>query len=183
MDTPEFSVFTQSLSYVQVSDYLNADLQIQKSSCFEMIYFKRKVLYPPKGDQVSPNRFDKAFRDYREHLESIRSKLPESAWRLACLSFHDAKVLALAQPRKNEIEITLDSAGYHLIQQRWLKVRTTRLLFSDVRKFWVPPSIVADFWLYEEMHLSDLAAFDYQVMMAKDEIRIQANEVDIFTAA
>jgi hypothetical protein len=47
----------------------------------------------------------------------------------------------------------------------------------------VPPSIVADFWLYEEFHLSDLAAFDYQVLMAKDEIRIQANEVDIFTAA
>jgi hypothetical protein len=88
----------------------------------------------------------------------------------------------VAQPTKTEIEITVDSAGYHLIQRRWLKGRKTRLLFSDVRKFWVPPSIVADFWLYEEMHLSDLAAFDYQVQMAKDEIRIQANEVEILTS-
>lgn len=34
-------------------------------------------------------------------------------------------------------------------------------------------------WLYEEMHLSDVAGFDYQVLLGKDEIRIQANDVKI----
>jgi len=35
--------------------------------------------------------------------------------------------------------------------------------------------------LYEEVNLSDFAAFDYQALLANDEIRIQADEVQIRT--
>ncbi len=43
----------------------------------------------------------------------------------------------------------------------------------------MPTTIVGDAWLYEEVNLSDIARFDYQAMLANDEIRIQADDVEI----
>ena len=153
---------------------------MRKSEAFVMIFFNRKLLYPAKPNKDSSKAFDNAFRTYKQHLESIRNELPDDAWKLACLSFHDTRVTSVTQPSKREIEISLSGPVYDLIRDGWMKGRTTRLHFYDARKIWVPQSIINDFWLYEEIHLSDIAAFDYQAMLSKDEIRVQANEVDIF---
>ena len=141
-----------------------------------MLFFKRKLM-AEKGDA---NRLHKA---YVQHLKSIKSKLPESAWRLAALKFHDARVVSVSQPTKRELTITLDG-GYcgrpwDFINDRLLSGRCTTLSFLGVKKAWVPTTIVGDAWLYEEVNLSDVARFDYQAMLANDEIRIQADDVEI----
>lgn len=144
-----------------------------------MIYLKRKVLYPAKRGEGHAEECARAFDEYRRHLLSIKSRLPESAWRLACLSFHDADVQSVAQPSKREVVIRLDGPGYDFERGTWTKGRFTTLSFFGVKKAWVPHTIVGDAWLYEEMNLSDIAAFDYQVLLWKDEIRIQADDVEI----
>jgi len=148
-----------------------------------MLFFKRKLLYPPK--QVERADFNKLHASYLQHLKSIKAKLPDSAWKLASLTFHDAYVLSVSQPAKRELTITLEGGylgcGYDFMNDRPLEGRYTDLSFDAVKKVWVPSSIVRDVWLYEEVNLSDFAAFDYQALLANDEIRIQADEVQIRT--
>ena len=148
-----------------------------------MIFFKRKLLYPPKKAQRAD--VDKLHKSYMEHLQAIKKDLPESAWKLAGLMFHDARVLKMKQPTKRELSITLDGgywgSGYDFFSDRPLNGRYTDLVFFGVKKAWVPPTIVGDWWLHEEMNVSDIAGFDYQALLAKDEIRIQADDVHIRT--
>ena len=146
-----------------------------------MLFFKRKSLYPPK--QAERRDVDKLHNQYVQHLKSIKTELPENAWKLAGLMFHDAKVLKVHQPKKRELTITLDGgywgSGYDFFNDRPLNGRYTDLSFFGVKKAWVPATIVGDWWLHEEMNLSDIARFDYQAMLANDEIRIQADDVEI----
>lgn len=144
-----------------------------------MQFFKRKLLYPPKSKKGESHPFDSIYKSYRRHLESLQPKLSERAWKLACLSFHDARVSSVVRPNKQTLTITLDQPGYDVVRGGWLAARSTTLEFSGVKKEWVPQTIVGDVWLYEEINLSDLAAFDYQVLLWKDEIRIQADDIHI----
>ena len=142
-----------------------------------MIYFRRKVLFPEgRGTKVE---WDKLFEAYRKHLHTIRAKLPDDAWGLARLSFHDARVRAAAAPDKRRVVIKIDGIVYDLLEKTRSKPQLITLSFSGVKKAWVPDTIVGDFWLYEEMHLSEIAAFDYQVLLHKDEIRVQADRVEL----
>lgn len=151
-----------------------------------MIYFKRKAAYPHKRTEETRKAWDKLWKEYESHLKSLRRSLSKNAWLLANLSFHDATVKALEIPSKREVVITLYGGWvpefrehYGMIPKAYLKGNTHKLSFTGVKKAWVPYTIVGDVWLYEEMHLSDIAAFDYQVMLWKDEIRIQAKDVRI----
>ena len=142
-----------------------------------MKYFRRKVLFPERrGTKVE---WDRLFEAYRQHLNAIRAELSEDAWNLARLSFHDAKVKAVAAPAKNRVEIKLGGVAYDLLEKTWSKPQLITLSFSGVKKAWVPDTIVGDVWLYEEMHLSEIAAFDYQVLLHKDEIRVRADRVEL----
>jgi uncharacterized protein DUF4085 len=147
-----------------------------------MHFFKRKLLYPPNNKKPDTNVKD-LHNAYREHLRSIKSRLPEGAWKLASHSFHDARVVSVARPAKRQLIIILDGAywgcGYDFINEQLLGGRFTRLHFSGVKKDWAPDTIVGDDWLNEEMGLSEIAQFDYQVLLWKDEIRIQADDVHI----
>ena len=146
-----------------------------------MLFFKRKLLYPPKRAERAD--FGKLHRAYLEHLKSIKGDLPENAWKLGTLTFHDAFVLSLSQPSKRELTITLEGGylgcGYDVVNDQPLNGRYTELSFDGVKKRWVPETIIGDAWLYEEVNLSDIAAFDYQALLANDEIRIQADNVHI----
>jgi hypothetical protein len=142
-----------------------------------MIYFKRKVLFPERrGTKVE---WDKLFADYRKHLNAIRAELSDEAWGLARLSFHDAKAKAVAVPDKRKVLIKIYGTVCDLLEKSRSKPQLITLSFSGVKKARVPDAIVGDFWLYEEMHLSEIAAFDYQVLLHKDEIRVQADRVEL----
>lgn len=145
-----------------------------------MRFFKRKLLYPAKRAKDLPHPFDELHKAYVQHLKAIKPKLPEAAWKLACFSFHDARVVEVQRPSKQLLSITLDGVwGYDFINKQPLKERYVTLEFLGVKKAWVPDTIPGDIWLYEEINLSDVARFDYQVLLAKDEIRIQADDVKI----
>ena len=134
-------------------------------------------MYPSRRTEETGKRIDQLFKDYATHIKSIRDSLPEGARALSSLSFHDATIKEVRHVSKREIEIVIESGGYDILSEKSLEYGGYTLSFSGVKKAWVPYTIVGDTWLYEEMSLSDIAAFDYQVLLYKDEIRIQADDV------
>ena len=127
--------------------------------------------FKPRAD------WDEAWKEYLTYLQSIRKSLPANARILSSLSFHDANITAVKHLSKKAVEIVLEAGPYDFLEKRWLKYGTYTLSFSGVKKAWVPYTIVGDIWLNEEMCLSDVAAFDYQVQLVKDEIRVQADDI------
>lgn len=114
---------------------------------------------------------------YEVYLRSILDSLPENARELAGTSFHNARIKSVNHLSKKAVEIVLDAEGFNFLEKRYLKRGTYTLSFSGVKKAWVPYSIVGDYWSYAEMRLSDIATFDYEVILSNDEIRIQADDV------
>ena len=142
-----------------------------------MFYFKRKVMYPDKWTDETSGNIDKLFNEYQSHVLSIKDSLPEGALALSSISFHDAQIKAVTHFSKKAVEITIEGGGYDFLRKEHLSYGDYTLLFSGVKKAWVPHTIVGNVWLYNEIHLSDVAAFDYQVLLDKDEIRIQADDI------
>jgi hypothetical protein len=142
-----------------------------------MQFFKRKVMYPSRRTDETSKGIDKLFKEYAAHIKTIRDSLPEGARALSSISFHDATIKEVRHVSKKEVEIVIESGGYDILSKNTLEYGGYTLSFSGVNKAWVPYTIVGDTWLYEEMHLSDVAVFDYQVLLYKDEIRIQADDV------
>lgn len=124
--------------------------------------------------------WDKAWKQYQTNLRSIRDSLPENARTLSSLSFHDSNTKSVNHLSKTAVEIVIEGGPYNFIEDQWLDYGTYTLSFSGVKKAWVPYTIAGDIWLNEEMNLSDVAAFDYQVRLVRDEFRIQADDV-LFT--
>ena len=124
--------------------------------------------------------WDRVFKEYEEHVRAIRDSLPAGARALSSLSFNNSNVKAVKHLSKRAVEIVIEGRGYDFFEHRWLPRGIYTFSFVGVKKAWVPYSIAGNIWLHEEMHLSDIAAFDYQVSLVRDEIRIQADDV-LFT--
>jgi hypothetical protein len=144
-----------------------------------MHFFKRKLMYPHRRTEETSRAIDKLFKDYAAHIKTFRDSLSEGARTLATLSFHDAGIKEVRHLSKREVHILIEGSGYDIFRHDTLAYGVYTLAFSGVRQAWVPYTIAGDTWLYEEMHLSDVAAFDYQVLLVKDEIRIQADDVQL----
>ena len=142
-----------------------------------MQFFKRTVMYPRRRTEETSRAVDKLFKEYAGHIKSIRDSLSAGARALSSLSFHDATIKEVKHLSKREVQILIEGAGYDILAQNTSEYGGYTLSFSGVRKAWVPYTIIGDTWLYEEMHLSDVGAFNYQILLAKDEIRIQADDV------
>jgi Protein of unknown function (DUF4085) len=124
--------------------------------------------------------WDQAWKKYEANLRKIRDSLPANARLLSSLSFHDSTIKSVNHLSKTAVEIVIEGGPHNFIEDRWLDYGTYTLSFSGVKKAWVPYTIAGDIWLNEEMNLSDVAAFDYQVRLVQDEFRIQADDV-LFT--
>ena len=144
-----------------------------------MQFFKRKVMYPHRYTEETRKEIDRLFKEYTAHLKKIQDSLPEGARELADMRFHDATIKEVRHVSRREIEIVIEAGPHSILSPKNWDYGAYTLLFSGVKKAWVPYTIVGDIWLCEEISLSEIAAFDYQVLLYKDEIRIQADEVMI----
>ena len=144
-----------------------------------MHFFKRKLMYPSRRTEETSKEIDKLFKGYIAHLKSIQDSLPEGPRAFSRLSFHDGTIKEVRHVSKREIQIVIETGGYDILSEKMLDYGKYTLSFLGVKKAWVPYTIVGDTWLYEEMCLSDIAVFDYQVLLRKDEIRIQADDLQL----
>lgn len=134
-------------------------------------------MYPGRRTEETSKEINRLFEEYAAHVKAIRASLPEGARALCGISFHDATIKGVRHVSKKEVELAIEGGGYDILSKNTLEYGGYTLTFSGVEKAWVPYTIVGGTWLYEEMHVSDVAAFDYQVLLDGDEIRIRADDV------
>ena len=125
--------------------------------------------------------WDEAWGQYEAHLRSIRDSLPGNARKLSSLSFHDSQIKAVAHLSKSAVEIMVEGSPFDFFEKKWLGRGTYTLSFSGAKKYWAPYTVVGAFWICEELRLSDIAAFDYEVRLSLNSsaasIRVQADDV------
>jgi hypothetical protein len=111
---------------------------------------------------------------YVEYRKSIRSLLPKNIVTLDTVGLHDAVVVASFQ-KGSELTMTLDATG---ALSKWSGHHVT-LRFSGVANRVKTRRLVGQGWYYNEVHLSANSAFSLHVLLADDDIQIDADDVVI----
>jgi len=160
--------------------YLPEDI---KSAVFDESFIPSEIPNPDLLDKMniwvkSINVLWKdTFEDYKRYYETIEKSLPESLVGLKkeC-NLHDCKIVSIAR-NDDEVKIELESGGF-------IGEGLYTVTFKDVKLIDMPFDILGNVWVYDEIHLSDLGKFDFQVLLDsmdgflnKRELRIVADDI------
>jgi hypothetical protein len=135
--------------------------QIAKPSD-EIMRFFTPELYrrfnAPEGLEETHEAWEKALKDYEQHLRAIRPHMPQSVKQLSKLCLHDAEVLAVLAPFENTATVLLK-------QENTLYCLLYRLV-GQVREHgsaddW-PYSKQRKHWLYDELDAEPAGRKEYR---------------------
>lgn len=144
-----------------------------------MKFFTRQLYNAQQGDPDLPQvieaekEWDIVSDEYQKHLNSVRPKLPKSMKELCDTSLHDGIIRSVEQDG-DEISLQIEGCGC------WGPGGQLELIFHGVRSTQGIEDIVDDYWLYEEVHLSKDAGFEYHVLLHKSEFIIVADSIKLF---
>ncbi|WP_160689208.1 DUF4085 family protein [Clostridium sp. C2-6-12] len=110
------------------------------------------------------NEWKDLCNSYKAEYEDIKYKLPLSMQVLSKYNFHDSEVLSFKKDINDNLVLELDRYS---------------LIFKKVSKFEIIEDIVGDTWLYEEVHLSHIGEFEFQVLLYSSEGFLNLNEIKI----
>jgi hypothetical protein len=143
-----------------------------------MIFITREIytgLQDGSGRQKRAQReWEKRADIYADYVKVIAPLLPKEVRQLAAKGLHDARVEAATQIGK-KLVITMDAKG----ALSAYRGRRLRLTFNGVRGRVPAKRLVGQWWLYEEAHLSNRAAFSLHAMFDKTDVEIEAEELKI----
>ena len=128
-----------------------------------MEYFTRKACQALNTER-GRKQWEQLHRDYQAHFVSIQPELSPAWQQLALEDFHDRVVVSVDRPTRDEVVIELDEAT---------------LVFRGVSAASLPAAAVNDLWLHHEVHLGEESGATLLVLLATDELRISAEEVEI----
>jgi len=86
----------------------------------------------------------------KAEYDDIKYKLPSSMQLLRSYAFHDNEVLSV---KKDSNDVLIIELEYY------------SLIFKNVSQLEAIDDIVGDIWLYEEVHLSDIGRFEFQLLL------------------
>jgi hypothetical protein len=110
--------------------------------------------------------------EYQRMLATVLPSLPVGARTFFDkVQMHDAKVLSVTTEPNDTLTMVFDTTGSYLPGERF------QVSFQGVKQAEGLAGLEGEWWVYEEVHSSDLAAFDLQVLCEKTEFRIVANDV------
>ncbi len=110
--------------------------------------------------------------EYQRMFAAVLPSLPVGARTFfEKVQMHDAKVLSVTAESNDTLTMVFDTTG------SWLPGERFQVSFQGVRLVEGLAGLEGEWWVYEEVHSSDLAAFDLQVLCEKTEFRIVANDV------
>ena len=130
-----------------------------------MKYLTRKI-------RGSRERWEKACQKYREHLATILPELPISMQRFSEITFHDARIEGVLSPEAGHLIITVDAT-----RNPWGPVGWYQIDFFGVRGQGGLYEAIGEEWLYAEVHLHEVAGFEYHVDTTGFEFWIAADDV------
>lgn len=119
-------------------------------------------------------RWESQCSAYRAHIESVRSRLPESMQVFCDTTLHDGVITAAARPRRDSVRLEIDAWN-----NPWGPTGRLELIFTGVKDVSPLDDLVGQWWLYEEVHLHPGAGFDYRVLLDEGEFRVVADNVEL----
>jgi hypothetical protein len=148
-------------------------------------------------------RWNALAAEYAKHLAVITPSLAKSMQAFAGVSLHDGKVTSAQLGPDCVVVLEIEGSGFwgprvaqHAELFESARARLARaspdaccialprigpsritLTFTGVEAVEGLGDIVGDWWLYDEVHMSDGSAFDYRVLMQDSEFRVVAKEV------
>ena len=143
-----------------------------------MKYFTRTLYNAIQDDPDLPSvieaetKWDNTVDAYDKHLCNLKPLLPKSMQQLCETSFHDGIIESYTQV-SDEVQIKIDGCGC------WGPGGALELVFSGVKSIKGIEDTIDDWWLYEEVHPSDEAGFEYHVLLTKSELIIAADEIKL----
>jgi hypothetical protein len=145
-----------------------------------MKFFTRERYDAVQRDSRRAEReWDQASHDYSKHVEQIRAQLPTSAHGLLELTLHDGTVGSVEHPAPGILRIVVDASG-----NPWGPRGIFALTFAGLNEATFREPAIGDWWLYEEIHLSD-AGLGLHVLLRRSEMIVDAAAVtiDVLTGA
>lgn len=134
-----------------------------------MKYFTRQRYRAIQQDSRTAERdWRKAGADYARQLRTIREELPESARQLCDLTLHDGVVRSVRRAGPKAV-VVVDATN-----NPWGPRDNFELLFTGVRTFTRRGSVMGDWWLYEEVHLSS-TGFALHVLLQRSSLVVAAS--------
>ena len=147
---------------------------------------------------LAERRWDRADREYAEHLANITSRLPPSVVEFSALSLHDGVVESAVLADKETLVLHFEGRGYWGPHQAKvgdfaadlakapdtvgvalpaIEPSALDVTFAGVRLVEGLDEIVGGWWLYDELHAADDGAFDFQALLSRSEFRVVAHGV------
>ena len=142
-----------------------------------MKFFTRELFNAQQGNPDLPEviaagkEWDTAREGYHKHLDSILPRLPSSMRDFCDTTLHDGVVRAVER-NGDSFRIEIDACGC------WGASGPVELVFRGVVSAAGIEEAIGDYWLYEEVHLSDNAGFEYHVLLEDTEMLIVASEIE-----
>lgn len=119
------------------------------------------------------NTWKETFRQYKEHYKSIEKLLPQNVIELNNkYNFHDTKVLAARNLQGNIVEIDLQCS------EGFMDKGLYTLIFNGVKLIEVSDDFIGSWWIYSEIHLSDVGKFQLNVLFDSEDSSV-FNEMKI----
>ena len=143
-----------------------------------MKFFTRQLYDAQQGDPDLPEviqaetQWDTVSAAYEKHLQSVRPHLPDSMRQFSKISLHDGLIRSTSI-EGDEIRFQIDGCGC------WGPGGSLELVFRDVKSVIGLEDCINDTWLYEEVHLSDDAGFEYHVLLQHSELVVAAGNVEL----
>lgn len=151
---------------------------------FAMKYFTRQLydMSQPKSYRTQEEEeaawpriealWKEAQAEYQRMFAAVLPSLPVGARTFfEKVNMHDARVLSVTTEPNDTLTMVFDTTG------SWLPGERFQVSFYGVKQAEGLTGLEGEWWLYTEVHPSDLAAFDLQVLCEKTEFRIVANDV------
>ncbi len=143
-----------------------------------MKFFTRQLYEAQQGDPdlrdviEADRQWLMASQAYQQHLQSIYPYLPKRMQEFSAVSLHDGVVRAVTWIG-DEIQLQIAGCGC------WGPGGSLELIFRGVKIAEGINDILEDWWLYEEVHLSQDAAFEYHVLFQDTELLVVADDVEL----
>ncbi|MBI1882928.1 MAG: DUF4085 family protein [Chlamydiae bacterium] len=140
-----------------------------------MKFFKRDLLEKDrKSDQENRRQKWNALCDvYEKHLLSIKSLLPQSVQSFSGITLHDSIIKSVSRPHSSELVLEIDGSGCC-----WGPIGQFTLRFKGVKEVQFDGNVIGDDWMYEEIHLPEIGAFEYRILFSRSELGVIADELE-----
>jgi hypothetical protein len=120
--------------------------------------------------------WDSAQAEYRRVFASVVPSLPAGARTFfENVHMHDARILSVNHGPDNTVAMVFDTKGSFLPGKRFF------VTFHGVKTTEGLTALEGEWWVYQEVHPSNLGAFDLQVLCARTEFRVVADDVSCGT--